>query len=104
MPSRPLVNLIEAIPSASALEDMDSLNYFEDSLSALFADARNQHGEPGEMVVYKSEVYFGKDLKLGLADPKKQDNGLFAHFLWNVGTGDLWMWKRQMFNTYIDND
>jgi len=99
MPSRPLVGLIEAAPSDSALEHTDSLDYFEDSLSAIFADARNQHGEPGEMVVYKSEVYFGKDLKLGLADPKKEDNGLFAHFLWNVGTGDLWCGNDGMFIT-----
>ncbi|KAF8418803.1 hypothetical protein EV426DRAFT_709004 [Tirmania nivea] len=91
MPSRPLVNLIEAVPSDSVLKDIDSLYYFEDSLSALFADARNQHGEPGEMVVYKSEVYFGKDLKLRLANPKKEDNGLFAHFLWNVGTATFGM-------------
>lgn len=88
MPSRPLVDLIEVLPTGSGLEEVDGLNFFEDSLSAIFGDARNQHGEPGEMVLYKSQVYFGKDLKLGLADPKKEDNGLFAHYLWNVGTGD----------------
>lgn len=86
MPSRPLVNLIEALPGDSVLEDPDSLNYFEDSLSALFADARNQHGEPGQMVLYRGEVYFGKNLTLGLADPKEEDNRLFAHFLWNVSS------------------
>lgn len=86
MPSRPLINLIELLPTENVLGDTSDIDYFEDSLSSIFNDARNQHGEPGENVLYKSEVYFGKDIKLGLADPRKEDNGLFAHFLWNVGT------------------
>lgn len=85
MPSRPLVDLIESLPAESAVEGIDSLTFFEDSLSSIFADARNQHGEPGEMVLYKSGVYFNKDLILRLANPKKEENSLFAHFLWNVG-------------------
>ncbi|KAF8466942.1 hypothetical protein BDZ91DRAFT_793931 [Kalaharituber pfeilii] len=85
MPPRPLTNLIEAVPPETALEDVNSLNYFEDSLYAIFADTQNQHGDPGEMVVYRCEEYFGKDIKLGLPNPKKEDNKLFAHFLWNAG-------------------
>lgn len=85
MPSRPLVDLIEPLPAESALQDIDSLTFFEDSLSSIFADARNQHGEPGEMILYKSGVYFNKDLKIRLANPKTEESSLFAHFLWNVG-------------------
>src|SRR5690606_4922656 len=84
----------------------------------IFSDARNQHGEPGEFVLYTpssadflpataggialediadelgdagvSEVQtdasgrVSRGVKLGLANPSKEDNRFFAHFLWNV--------------------
>ena len=82
--SRPLIDLIEVVPSKASLGDGNDVDYFEDSLASIFNDARNQHGDPGEHVLYKCNNYFGRDVKLRLADPKKEDNRLFAHFLWNV--------------------
>ncbi|KAI5792432.1 hypothetical protein DFH27DRAFT_568856 [Peziza echinospora] len=85
MHPRPLINLIESVPSSSIAYDNSDLDFFEDSLSSLFCDARNQHGDPGEVVVYKAQEYFGKDIVLKLVDPEKGNTRLFAHFLWNAG-------------------
>lgn len=87
--SRPLINLIDVVPSEENLGDGDDVDYFEDSLATIFNDARNQHGDPGQQVLYRCSDYFGKDIKLRLADPKKEDNKLFAHFLWNVSEQKL---------------
>jgi hypothetical protein len=65
----------------------DAEDIFEQSLFTIFADSRNQHGEPGQYVIYKSSQ-FG-DIKLRLADPNPSENSLFSHFLWNVSTEDV---------------
>jgi len=84
MRPRPLINLIESVPSSSIAYDNSDLDFFEESLSSLFCDARNQHGDPGEVVIYKAQEYFGKDIVLKLVDPGTGNTRLFAHFLWNV--------------------
>ena len=84
MRPRPLANLIEPVPEPNILGDTSAIDFFEDALSIIFDDARNQHGEPGTAVLYKAEVWLGRDIVLHLADPKSEDNSLFAHFVWNV--------------------
>lgn len=47
-------------------------------------DLRNQHGDSGSLLVYKSER-FG-NIELRTADPEREsDRKLFAHYLWNAG-------------------
>ncbi|KAH8147024.1 uncharacterized protein LAJ45_08823 [Morchella importuna] len=72
--------VVELENSGSETEDVD---IFEQSIFTIFAEARNQHGEPGHYVLYKSDVY--GDIKLRLSDPDKENNSLFSHFLWNAG-------------------
>ncbi|KAH0563537.1 hypothetical protein GP486_001893 [Trichoglossum hirsutum] len=84
------------LPSFSSSEPED---IFSSALGLLFTDdVRNQHGEPGKSVVYKSNR-FG-DIKLSLVDPKAEDVRLFAHYLWNASvqlaelvSGDDQMWS-----------
>lgn len=69
-------------------EDEESTSpedYLYTSLTTIFPDdTHNQHGDPGQTVVYKSSR-FG-DIKLTLADPKEAtERSLFAHYLWNAG-------------------
>jgi nitrate reductase alpha subunit len=71
--------VVELENSGSETEDVD---IFEQSIFTIFAEARNQHGEPGHYVLYKSDVY--GDIKLRLSDPDKENNSLFSHFLWNA--------------------
>ena len=60
----------------------DPVTIFEDSLPTIFSDPRVQHGEPGEYVLYKNEEL--GDFKLKLVTPEPSNNGLFAHYIWNV--------------------
>ena len=47
-------------------------------------DLRNQHGDPGSKIVYRS-ARFG-DIELNTADPESEDDRkLFGHYLWNAG-------------------
>ena len=47
-------------------------------------DLRNQHGDPGSTIVYKS-LRFG-DIELRTADPDGEcERQLFSHYLWNAG-------------------
>lgn len=47
-------------------------------------DLRNQHGDPGSVIVYKSQR-FG-DIELRTADPEgEEERKLFSHYLWNAG-------------------
>ncbi|KAF3931108.1 hypothetical protein ABW20_dc0107676 [Dactylellina cionopaga] len=61
----------------------DDVDIFESSLTTIFNDVRNQHGEPGQFVTYTSPKYGA--IKLGLADIDKAQTRLFSHHLWNAG-------------------
>jgi len=67
----------------SESDDDQSLDFFESSITTIFSDVRNQHGEPGRLVTYASPQY--GSIKLGLADVDKKDTKLFSHNLWNAG-------------------
>ena len=58
---------------------------FSSSIGFIFTDdLRNQHGDPGSSVIYKSKA-FG-DIKLKLVEPEGEDGRrLFAQYLWNSG-------------------
>lgn len=69
-------------------EDEESTSpedYLYTALTTIFPDdTHNQHGDPGQTIIYKSSR-FG-DIKLTLADPKEAtERSLFAHYLWNAG-------------------
>ncbi|KAH0541344.1 hypothetical protein FGG08_004182 [Glutinoglossum americanum] len=84
------------LPSISSPEPED---IFSSAIGLIFTDdVRNQHGEPGNSVIYKSSC-FG-DIELRLVDPKAEDVRLFAHYLWNASvqlaelvSGDDLMWR-----------
>jgi len=67
----------------SESDDDQSFDFFESSITTIFSDVRNQHGEPGRLVTYASLLY--GSIKLGLADVDKKDTKLFSHNLWNAG-------------------
>lgn len=58
---------------------------FTSSLGLVFTDdAQNMHGDPDNVVIYKSSK-FG-EIDLGVADPQGEDERRkFAHYLWNAG-------------------
>jgi hypothetical protein len=76
-----LTDKIQEVDGNSSASDPTDI--FEQSLFTIFSDSRNQHGEPGQYVVYKSSVY--GDVKLRLADPDPDNHSLFSHFVWNAG-------------------
>lgn len=75
-----LSSLVYTPSSSSSVEDI-----FFSSLSLIFPDhIRDQHGDPGSYVIYKSQRFGDLDLKL--TDPVGEDERrLFAHYLWNSG-------------------
>lgn len=77
-----LTDLIRIIPpdTEETAEDI-----FAAAPGFLFTDdLRNQHGDAGDVIIYKSQP-FG-DLSLLTADPSKEDERqLFSHYLWNAG-------------------
>lgn len=77
-----LTNKIQEVEDNGS--EADGTDIFEQSLFTIFSDSRNQHGEPGHYVLYKSSVY--GDIKLRLADPDPSNNSLFSHFLWNASS------------------
>ncbi|KAF3319076.1 hypothetical protein TWF173_003530 [Orbilia oligospora] len=77
-----LTNRISEISSGTSPESED-LDIFESSLTTIFNDVRNQHGEPGHYVAYASPKH--GEIKLGLADIEKEQTSLFSHHLWNAG-------------------
>lgn len=83
--SKDLIMLTERIHEQplSESDDDQSLDFFESSITTIFNDVRNQHGEPGRLVTYASPLY--GSIKLGLADVNKNDTKLFSHNLWNAG-------------------
>ena len=58
---------------------------FSSPIGFIFTDdLRNQHGDPGSSVIYKSKAFGDKELKL--VDPEGEDGRrLFAQYLWNSG-------------------
>lgn len=77
-----LTDLIRIVPSGPNEEPED---IFASAPGFLFTDdLRNQHGDPGDVVVYKSKR-FGK-IELLTAEPTKEDERtLYSHYLWNAG-------------------
>lgn len=76
-----LTDLIYIIPPdrEETPEDIfaSALNLFPDNL-------RNQHGDLGDVIVYKSKKY--GELELRTADPSAEsERQLFSHYLWNAG-------------------
>ncbi|KAK6333620.1 hypothetical protein TWF730_003806 [Orbilia blumenaviensis] len=77
-----LTDRISELTSATSAE-LELEDIFESSLTTIFNDVRNQHGEPGHYVAYASPKY--GEIKLGLADIEKAQTSLFSHHLWNAG-------------------
>lgn len=77
-----LTDLIKIVPpdSEETVEDI-----FAAAPGFLFTDdLRNQHGDAGDVIIYKS-ARFG-DLSLLTSDPSGEDERrLFSHYLWNAG-------------------
>lgn len=77
-----LTDLIKIIPPDTEETPED---IFAAAPGFLFTDdLRNQHGDAGDIIIYKSQR-FG-DLTLLTADPSGEDERrLFSHYLWNAG-------------------
>ena len=77
-----LTSLIQVIP-----RDIDETpeDIFAAAPGLIFTDdLRNQHGDPGATIVYKSSR-FGS-IELNTADPESEnERKLFGHYLWNAG-------------------
>lgn len=77
-----LTNKIQELEDSSS--EADDVDIFEQSLFTIFSDVRNQYGEPGHHVLFKSGMY--GDINLRLVDPEPSNNSLFSHFLWNASS------------------
>jgi len=79
---RSLTELIREIP---ATEEDSPEDIFASAPGFLFTDdLRNQHGDPGSIIVYKSERF--REISLTAADPNgEEERTLFSHYLWNAG-------------------
>ena len=77
-----LTSLIR-LPASTAPSSIEDI--FSAAIGLIFTDdLRNQHGDPGSSIIYKSKAY--GDLELRLSDPGSEDGRkLFAHYLWNAG-------------------
>lgn len=77
-----LTSLIQIIPPDSSETPED---IFAAAPGLIFTDdLRNQHGDPGSTIIYKSSR-FG-NIELQTADPASEDERkLFSHYLWNAG-------------------
>ncbi|EWC43440.1 hypothetical protein DRE_07581 [Drechslerella stenobrocha 248] len=75
--------LLNRISEESPSDAADAVDIFESSLTTIFNEVRNQHGEPGQHVTYTSPTY-GR-ISLRLADVQKEETRLFSHHLWNAG-------------------
>jgi len=80
--SSQLTDLIQIIPPDREDEPED---IFASAPGLIFTDdLRNQHGDPGSTIVYKSSRFGHIELKT--ADPEVEDERrLFSHYLWNAG-------------------
>ncbi|KAK3684465.1 hypothetical protein LTR37_020242 [Vermiconidia calcicola] len=77
-----LTNVIQVIPPDDANEPED---IFASAPGLIFTDdTRDQHGDPGSTIVYRS-ARFG-NIELKTADPMgENERQLFGHYLWNAG-------------------
>ncbi|KAI4723495.1 hypothetical protein E4T48_00043 [Aureobasidium sp. EXF-10727] len=93
-----LTKLIREIP---ATEEDSPEDIFASAPGFLFTDdLRNQHGDRGSVIVYKSQR-FG-DLSLTTADPNgEEERTLFSHYLWNAG---ILMAERVSGQRLLDDD
>ncbi|KAF2092042.1 hypothetical protein K490DRAFT_32985 [Saccharata proteae CBS 121410] len=75
-----LLRISHATDASPAPEDI-----FAASLGTLFTDdLRNQHGDPGALITYRSRAHGA--VELGTADPADEtERTKFAHYLWNAG-------------------
>ncbi|CAC9888153.1 unnamed protein product [Aureobasidium pullulans] len=80
-----MIGLTELIREIPATEEDTPEDIFASAPGFLFTDdLRNQHGDPGSIIVYKSQR-FG-DIELTTADPNgEEERTLFSHYLWNAG-------------------
>jgi EEF1A N-terminal glycine/lysine methyltransferase len=78
----PLTDLIRIVPPD---RDEEPEDIFASAPGLIFTDdLRNQHGDPGSIIIYKSGR-FG-EIELRTADPEGEDERqLFSHYLWNAG-------------------
>lgn len=86
-----LTDLVQVIPASDAVEPED---IFASAPGLIFTDdLRNQHGDPGSVIIYKSGR-FG-NIELRTADPEGEDERqLFSHYLWNaaIKLAELMSW------------
>lgn len=77
-----LTDFIQVIPPDDNEEPED---IFASAPGFLYPDdTRNQHGDPGSTIVYKSPRFGNVELKT--ADPAGEgERQLFSHYLWNAG-------------------
>ena len=79
----PMLTSLVRLPVSSEPDSIEDI--FSCALGLIFTDdLRDQHGDPGSTVIYRSRA-FG-DLELSLVDPVgEEDRRLFAQYLWNAG-------------------
>lgn len=77
--------LTDKVRVEQCIDSNEPDDIFSSAVGLIFTDdLRNQHGDPGATVIYKSNRY--GDIKLSVADPVGEDDRrLFAHYLWNAG-------------------
>lgn len=80
-----MLSLTELVREIPATEEDSPEDIFASAPGFLFTDdLRNQHGDPGSVIVYKSQR-FG-EISLTTADPNgEEERTLFSHYLWNAG-------------------
>lgn len=80
-----MYNLLHRIQIIPPDVDDEPEDIFASAPGFLFTDdLRNQHGDPGSTIIYKSSRFGGIELKT--ADPSAEDERqLFSHYLWNAG-------------------
>lgn len=78
-----LTDLIQVVNPKDREPDLEDI--YASSLGLIFTDdLRNEHGDKGDTVIFKS-VHHG-EVSLTLADPTGEDERrLYAHYLWNAG-------------------
>lgn len=80
-----MLSSLVRLPSPPNDTDIQVEDIFSSALGLIFTDdLRNQHGDPGSSVIYKSQSY--GDIELRLTDPAGEDSrNLFSQYLWNAG-------------------